>query len=67
MSTILDRMKDLGMSQVDMIKELKKRDIIVQPPEISTILRQINTYPKSKRVYKECEKIVSEHESMLNR
>ena len=60
---ILERMKTLGIKQVDLIVELRKRGIVVQPPELSSMLRGINTYPKSKRVLNECDKIVSERES----
>lgn len=63
MSQIQKRMEKLGLKQVDMILELRKRGIVVQSPEISTILRGINTYPKAKKVLEECEKIVAEHES----
>lgn len=62
MENILGRMEKLGMKQVDMILELRERGITVQPPEMSAILRGINTYPKAKNVLKECEKIVSERE-----
>ena len=60
---VLERMERLGLKQVDMILELQVRGIVVQPPEMSSILRGINTYPKAKKVLEECEKIVAEHES----
>lgn len=63
MSQIQERMNKLGIKQVDMILELRGRGIVVQPPEMSSILRGINTYPKAKKVLEECEKIVAEHES----
>lgn len=63
MSKILGRMEKLGLKQVDMILELRERGITVQPPEMSSILREINTYPKAKKVLKECERIVTEYES----
>ena len=63
MSEILERMAKLGLKQVDLILELRKRGIVVQPPEMSSILRGVNTYPKAKKVLAECEKIVSEYES----
>lgn len=63
MSQILGRMEKLGLKQVDLILELRERGITVQPPEMSSILRGINTYPKAKKVLEECEKIVAEHES----
>ena len=48
MSEILERMAKLGLKQVDLILELRKRGIVVQPPEMSSILRGVNTYPKAK-------------------
>ena len=59
-------MEKLGLKQVDMILELRERGITVQPPEMSSILRGINTYPKAKKVLEECEKIVTEYESRTN-
>jgi hypothetical protein len=63
MSQIQERMKKLGVKQVDMILELRKRGIVVQPPEMSSILRGVYTYPKAKVVLDECDKILSEHEA----
>jgi hypothetical protein len=60
---ILSRMNELGMTQVSMILELRKRGVTVQPPEMSAILRGINTYPKARRILKECEQIVAEREA----
>lgn len=62
MSQIKDRMKKLGISQVDMILKLRERGITVQPPEMSSILRGVNTYPKAKKVLDECEQIITELE-----
>lgn len=62
--TILERMEQLGMKQVDMILELRKRGVTVQPPEMSSILRGICTYPKAKRVLNICELILNEHEHL---
>lgn len=63
MNQIQERMKKLGMKQVDLILELRERGISVQPPEMSSILRGVYTYPKSKVVLNECEKILAEHEA----
>ncbi len=63
MNDIQKRMKKLGIKQVDMILELGKRGITVQPPEMSSIIRGVYTYPKSKRVLDECDKILAEYES----
>lgn len=62
MSQIQERMKQLDIKQVDLIIELRKRGIVVQPPEMSTIIRGVNTYPKAKRVLDECDRILSEYE-----
>lgn len=62
MSQIQERMKKLDIKQVDLIIELRKRGIVVQPPEMSSIIRGINTYPKAKMVLDECDRILSEHE-----
>ena len=44
MSHIQERMKKLGVKQVDLILELRKRGITVQPPEMSSIIRGVYTY-----------------------
>lgn len=63
MSRVQARMKKLGIKQVDMILELRKRGITVQPPEMSSIIRGVYTYPKAKIVLDECDKILNERES----
>lgn len=63
MMDIRDRMKKVGMTQVEMILELQKHDVTVQPPEMSQILSGVNTYPKAKRVLELCDKILSEKET----
>lgn len=62
MSQIQERMKQLDIKQVDLIIELRKRGIVVQPPEMSSIIHGVNTYPKAKRVLDECDRILSEYE-----
>ena len=66
MSEIKARMARANVTQVDMILELQKRGIAVQPPMLSSILRGVYTYPKAKLVLAECEKILTEkaHESV---
>lgn len=61
--SVKSRMADLGMTQVDMILELQKRGINVQPPMMSSILRGVYTYPKAKQVLAECDKILKEREN----
>lgn len=60
---VKSRMADMGISQVEMMLELKKRGFDVQPPMMSSILRGVYTYPKAKRILAECEKILAERES----
>lgn len=60
--SILERMEAIGMKQVDMIMELRKRGITVQPPEMSSVLRGIYTYPKATRILEECKNILDELE-----
>ncbi|MDO5144058.1 MAG: hypothetical protein Q4E72_05550 [bacterium] len=62
MEQIRERMKKLGITQVEMILELQKRGVVVQPPEMSQILRGVNTYPKAERVLEVCNTILSEKE-----
>lgn len=61
--SVKSRMADLKMTQVDMILELQKRGINVQPPMMSSILRGVYTYPKAKQVLAECDKILKEREN----
>ena len=58
--TVIERMNAAGLKQTDMILELKKRGITVQPPEMSSILRGTITYPKAQKVLDEVESILSE-------
>jgi len=60
---VRDRMKKVGMTQVEMILELQKQGVTVQPPEMSQILSGVNTYPKAKRVLELCDKILTEKEA----
>ena len=58
----LERMTNLGITQVDMILELRKRGYEVQPPMMSNILRGVYTYPKAKKILEACEEILNERE-----
>lgn len=55
MYEIQKRMKKLGIKQVDLIFELRKRGYVVQPPEMSSIIRELYTFPKAKIILKEYE------------
>lgn len=59
---VLDRMANLGMTQVDMIQELRKRGYEIQPPMMSNILRGVYTYHKAKKILEACEDIINERE-----
>ena len=58
----LDRMANLGMTQVEMIQELRKRGYEVQPPMMSNILRGVYTYRKAKKSLEVGEEIINERE-----
>jgi len=58
--TVIERMKEQGFTQVDMILELKRRGLNVQPPEMSSALRGVATYPKSKRIIEAVTEILDE-------
>lgn len=60
---LIERMKLLGVKQVDLILALQKVDIVVNPSEISLILRGLATYPKALTVLAECNRIVTEMEN----
>lgn len=60
--TVLDKMNRLGMTQVEMIRELRKRGYEIQPPMMSSILTGVYTYPKAKKILETCEEIVNELE-----
>lgn len=62
---IIERMNELGISQVDLMFELRKRGYEVQPPMMSSILRGVYTYPKAKQILAECKRIVIENEQKL--
>lgn len=59
---VRSRMDKLGVKQVDMIVELRKRGIVVQPPMLSSILSGVYTYPKAKRILAECDIILDSME-----
>lgn len=62
---VKERMLQLEISQVDMIRELRKRGIAVQPPMLSSILNEVYTYPKAMSILAECEKVLDEREQLV--
>ena len=63
MTQVLEKMNELGIKQVDLIPELRKRGLVVQPPALSSILKGTYTYPKAQQILEECERIVAEFKS----
>ena len=61
--SVKDRLKSLNKTQVWLIRKLRDRDIVVQPPEMSGILNEVNTYPKANRILKMCDEILTEVEN----
>ena len=59
------KMLKLKMSQVEMIRELRKRGIAVQPPMLSSILSGAYTYPKAMSILAECQKILDKRERLV--
>ena len=66
MYNIKDRLDSLGKSQVWLLKELRKRGINTQPPQLSNIINGIYTYPKAQLVGQTCDEIIKEAESDAN-
>ena len=64
MNNIKDKLADMKKSQVWLLQELRKRGVEVQPPQLCNIINGVYTYPKSKKVLQECEKIIKEFESV---
>ncbi len=60
---IKERMEKQGLSQVDAILALQKKDIVVSTNLMSSILRGVYTYDKAKIVLRELDKILTERES----
>lgn len=61
-TSTLMRMKNLGVSQAEMVVLLRERGVHVNPPELSNILRGIYVFPKSIKVLAECEKVLANYE-----
>ena len=62
MYNILVRLAQLHKKQVDVIRELKKRGIIVYPAEFSNFVNGVMHPPKSDLVLSEADKILTEWE-----
>lgn len=62
MCAVQERIRRLGIKQVDLIPKLRERGVVAQPYELSNALREISTYPKAVRIRKESEAILDEIE-----
>lgn len=62
MYKIKERLANLGKSQVWLLMELRKQDVVIQPPQLSNIINGIYTYPKAKHIGDMCDKIIKEVE-----
>ena len=67
MYDIKNRLDTLGKSQVWLLKELRKRGVTTQPPQLSNIINGIYTYPKAQLVGKVCDEIIKEAENDANK
>ena len=63
MYNIKNRLDILGKSQVWLLKELRSRGVITQPPQLCNIINGIYTYPKAQLVGKMCDEILKEVEN----
>lgn len=62
MFQIRERLKTLGKTQVWLIFQLRARGVAVQPPEMSAILRGVNTCPKATKVLELSDSILTDLE-----
>ena len=62
MHNIKERLADMGKSQVWLLKKLRERGVITQPPQLSNIINGVYTYPKAKSIGEMCDKILTEAE-----
>ena len=62
MYDIKERLAHLGKSQVWLLRKLRERGVITQPPQLSNIINGIYTYPKARLVGEMCDEIIKEAE-----
>ena len=63
MYDIKNRLDKLDLSQVWLLKELRKRGVLTQPPQLCNIINGNYTYPKAQLVGKMCDEIIKEVEN----
>lgn len=56
------RLAEINRKQVDLIPELRKRDIITNPSELSNVLKGIMQTPKAEKILSAVNEIVTEWE-----
>lgn len=56
-----EKLKALGIKQVDLIFALRERGYNCSPSELSAILRGVLVTPKAKKVLDKVENIIAEH------
>lgn len=59
---VKERLRSLNKTQVWLIRQLRDKGVVVQPPEMSSILNEVYTYPKAQRILKMCDNILTEAE-----
>lgn len=64
MYDIKNRLSSIGKTQVWLVRELRERGIDMQPPRLSSIINGTYTYPKTKSILEQCDKIIAEVESV---
>lgn len=62
MATVKERLSGHKLKQVWLILELRKRGMVVQPPELSQVLNGVNTTPKAHKILEMCNGILDEYE-----
>lgn len=62
MDSIKERLAKLGMTQVELLRKLRERDMDVQPPQLSNIINGNYTYPKARKVLSLCDDLLTEVE-----
>lgn len=60
---IKSRLAEINRKQVDLIAELRKRDIMTNPSELSNVLKGILQTPKAERILSAANEIVTEWEN----
>ena len=65
MNNIKERLSAIGKTQVWLLKELRKRGVAVQSPQLCNAINGVYTYPKAKSILLECDKILTDAEQNI--